>query len=271
MRKSFKAAFGAAVLFVAANAHGVLFFSDNFSTFTPGNLAGQAGYVQLGTSALNPLQVSGGKVVIPAVTGNVDGQDVYKNYQASALTAPTTVYLAFTVTVDVAPTIAPSYFIGSSNSVDGGGFINFRLAVRQNNTAGAPQFGARVNGQGAAPFAYGTANIVPGVENLVVAVLNITGAVSNTVSLYVNPTTLDLSGDTPYATGTMGATGTPVTGVGSLIFSQFQSGTAGQAGLKIGGVAAGSTATAVLTAIPEPSALGLLAPAGVLLARRRRA
>ncbi len=53
------------VVALANPAQATIYLSDDFSTFTSGDLVGQNGWTQLPTSATLPLQVTGGKVVIP--------------------------------------------------------------------------------------------------------------------------------------------------------------------------------------------------------------
>jgi hypothetical protein len=259
----------AGVLALSSGAFGAVYFADNFATFAPGNLAGQNGYTQLGSSSLNPIQVSGGKVVIPAltVTTTTDSQDVYKDLSTAAVAVPATVYVAALVTIDSPTTQSPSYFLAATTGVGGSGFANERIVAR--DSSGTVQFGARVTGQSGSPFNYG-GGLSTGVEYLLVAVLNGTGSAADSISLYINPTTPDLSGDTAYVVSSIGS-GTPPTAFGSLVISQFASATTGQSGLSIGALSAASTASEAITAIPEPTAVLPLLAGGLVLARRRRA
>lgn len=254
---------------VAGSAHGALYFADNFSTFADGNLAGQAGYTQLGSAVLSPIQVSGGKVVIPALTvaATTDGQDVYKNLSSAAIAVPTKVYVATLITIDAPTTQSPSFFMGLTSGFNGAGFVNERVTVR--NSSGTVQLGARVTGQGGSPFNFG-GGLSTGVEYLMVAVIDATNSSADTISLYINPTTADLSGDTAYVVSSIG-TGTPPTTLGSFVFSQFASATVGQSGVRFGALSAASTAAEAVTAIPEPAAMLPVLAGGLMLARRRRA
>jgi hypothetical protein len=192
---------------------------------------------------------------------------VYKNLSAAAITVPTTLYVAALVTIDSPTTQTPSFFLAASTGINGSSFSNGRVALR--NNAGVTQFGARVTGQAGSPFAYG-GGLSSGVEYLLVSVLNVTGTASDSISLYINPTTPDLSGDTAYVVSSIG-TGTPPTSLGSLLISQFANATTGQSGLSIGALTAASTASEAITAIPEPTAVLPLLAGGLVLARRRRA
>jgi hypothetical protein len=50
-------------LLPAATSRAAIVFSEDFNSYAAGNLVGQGGWVQLGASAVNPVQVDGTKVV----------------------------------------------------------------------------------------------------------------------------------------------------------------------------------------------------------------
>jgi len=262
------ALFGAAS---AARADAPL-LSDNFSTYSAGNLTGQNGWTQLGTTATAPIQVSGGAVQVPAIAagaaGVADNQDVFKNFTAS-IPAPasgtTSVYTTMSINISAAQA-NPSYFFALTDT--SAGFANERLTAKDNSgtTPNTYRLGARVTGQAGYPFAYGTAALTYGTTHtLVVESDMVAGLQNDAIKLFVDPASTDpaaLSGVTPYATGvyTTGA-GTDPTALGVAILSQFASATVGQDGISISSMNIVST--------PEPGSIGLLA-AGVLLAARRR-
>src|SRR6478672_5544412 len=100
-------------------ASATLLINENFSTYTNGNLVGQNAWTQLGASASLPLQVSGGKVVIPGAQ-SADNQDAWKDNSAGVVPAPasgtTSIFYGLDLTVQSAPTLgsggitSPSYF-----------------------------------------------------------------------------------------------------------------------------------------------------------------
>ena len=57
--------------------NGAIVFSDDFNAYTDGNLVGQGGWVQLGSSVVNQVQVSSGSVV-----NLTTGQDVQKPFSS---------------------------------------------------------------------------------------------------------------------------------------------------------------------------------------------
>lgn len=261
-----------AVAGMAQVASASLLISEDFATYAPGDLVGQNGWAQTGASSSAPLQVSGGRVVIPGIPvgTSADNQDAHKDLASSLVTVPNTVFFAGLITVNsAAPSTvgAPPYVLAVSTSLNGGGFANWRLTFR--SFGSGYQLGARVTGQGGSPYAFGTTELAFGQEYLIVAQFNATSSPADSVSVFINPTTLDLSGDTPDLTASIG-TGTPPTGFGSVIISQFATTAAGQPDWSIGALALGTTATATIAAIPEPGALAPLALAGLMLTRRRR-
>lgn len=58
---------------MAGSAHAGVILSDNFDSYTTGNLVGQGGWTQTSTVSTNQIQVTGGALVI----GSTGGQDIY--------------------------------------------------------------------------------------------------------------------------------------------------------------------------------------------------
>jgi hypothetical protein len=165
-----------AVLFLAIavaalpnQAGATLLHNDNFSTFASGNLVGQNSWTQLGAVVSTlPLQVTGGKVVIPGGQ-TVDNQDAWKDNSAGVIAPPavgtTSVFYGLDLTVQSAPAlgvggiVSPSYFAAVYNGAGASGFANERLTAQDNsaNVPGTYLLGARITGQGTDPFTYSTA------------------------------------------------------------------------------------------------------------------
>src|SRR5437868_4617541 len=135
-----------AVAVVPTPASATLLMNENFSTYASGNLVGQNGWTQLGGAASLPLQVSGGKVVIPGAQ-SADNQDAWKDNSAGVVSPPasgtTSIFYGLDLTVQSAPVIgsggitAPSYFAAVYNGAGGTGFANERLTA-QDNSANVP-------------------------------------------------------------------------------------------------------------------------------------
>src|SRR5689334_2031711 len=162
MRTTFVLAFlaFAAVATLLSQAHASMLINDNFSTFSNGNLVGQNGWTQLGFTATTlPLQVSGGKVVIPGAQ-SADNQDAWKNLSGGVVSPPvsgtTSICYGLDLTVQSAPVTgpgdlnpSPSYFAALYNGASGTGFANERLTAKDNsaNIPGTYLLGARITGQ----------------------------------------------------------------------------------------------------------------------------
>jgi len=262
---------------LAAPAAADVLLDDNFSSpaFTSGDLAGQQGWAQLGASATAPIQIAGGRAVIPGIASGgstQDNQDIYKSFSlvSPPASGTTSVYAGLTLRVDSAGS-NPSYFLAMSDTSTG--FANERVAARgnANNTF---SLGARVTGQAGFPYAFG-GDLTYGQDYTVVVEAALTaGAQNDVIRLFVAPTGTPLDMSTPYATGMYSGSGsgTDPVGLGVLILAQFASSTVSQAGLSIGAVRVATT-FAEAAAVPEPASIALVALGALPLAAlaRRRA
>jgi len=278
-----------AAVLVASHASpslAVTYFAENFSTYANGNLIGPpnaaGGWLQTQAQATLPLQVAGGQVVIPGdQTGN--NQDAVKSFGSVILppgSGSTSVYVGLDLTVNSAPVIggaitSSSYFVALDNTTDGSGFDNERVAAVDNsaNVPGTYLLQARVTGQTGSPFVTGTIPLNYGeAYNLIIeATLTSVGS-DEVVNLYVNPTNGNQLLQTLYLSSPI-AGGSPLTGLGALVISQFQSASTGISAVEIGGARAASTfAEAAGLAVPEPSscALAVFAAGSLALVRLRR-
>ncbi len=271
MKKLFMAVFGISLLAFSTNA--ALFFSDDFSTYADGNLVGQNGWAQQGASATLPLQITSGRLQIPGGQ-TVDNQDALKSFGAT-ITQPASgtasYFFGLQLNLSSAPAANSSYFAAL---YDGSSFFNFRIAAKDN---GAGQFllGGRPNGQTGYPFGFGTLGLSYNTPHVLIVEADlVAGAQNDVIKLFVDPTSTDLSSQTPYATSTWnGVNGvTDPTALSGLLISQFGNATGTTtAGSDIGIVAAGDSFPEVVTAVPEPSTLALIGVglASALLLRRR--
>ena len=209
---------------------GSTFWSDDFSTYSSGNVVGQNGWLQLGSTTVNPLQITGGALVYAGGL-TAAGQTAYKDFP---LQSNQTVYVGMRMTITSAVTngasgvnAGPSYvttvYQNNSGTINGG-FPNYRftalsLFTNQSNFC----LGARPNGQATGPWQFTTNaptpfNPVP--TGTVVNVILATGGAGGTnVLLYVNPTSATESANTTNLNS--GGPVTPVPTAGSFGLSQF--------------------------------------------------
>ncbi len=206
-------------------AVGGIFFCDDFSTYNPGNLVGQQGWLQVGTTATQPLQVTNGAVRVP--DGQVgDNQDAYKNFPQQW---NTTVFAGMLLRITTAPATnqQPSYIAALYNLTNAGNFANYRLAAQDADGTGtnAFRFSARTTGQAGAPWTNSAATFSYNTDYRVI-IRTDPGGTNTTV--YVNPTSADLGAQTPVLIAiptNPGGIGL-ATNVGSFVISQFQGATA---------------------------------------------
>ncbi len=260
-----------AVATSSGSAWATTIFSDDFSTFTPGDLAGQHSWnATVGATSL-PLQVSGGNVLIPD-NQSADNQDVAKSFGS---TLSTTTYVGMSLNFSSAPTTGPSYFFALFEST--GGFANARLTAIDNsaNIPGTYFLEARYTGQGGNPFVAGTTPLLYGQTYNVVekAIITATG-VGEGIQVYVDPTSNVEAAQTPYL-DTVPTTTTglliPPTGFTGATISQFASPTVHNAGVAIDHIIVADTFAEAAQVVPEPGTIVLLAMSAVGFASQGRA
>jgi hypothetical protein len=247
-----------------SSAQGETIVSANFSSYSDGALVGQNGWQQLGTVNLNPLSVSSGAVTW-AGGRTVDSQDAILAFPQQ-VTQPLsgTQILNFDLLLSVASAGgSPSYFAALNTfttTATSGNFANSRLVARASGSGF--QFGARVNGQSGYPFAYGSSVLDFGVDYALRAEIHmVAGNANDFINLYVGP---DFNNLTLYATASYASGTVSDPSFGAMVISQFGTGTVNESGVSIKSMS--------VTAVPEPTAAGLLALTGVagLAFRRRR-
>jgi hypothetical protein len=270
-----RASFALAAAAVAVPAFATTQLSSDFSTFANGNLVGQGGWVQQGTPVINPLQVSGGKVVIPglpASSSNTDNQDARAAFSSNVLSGNgNSIYVGATITVNAvfAPnTTVGSAFILALNTTDASPFQNLRLTTRRGVATDTFQFGVRASGQSQnQPFWTGDLAL-GGTYNLIVAYNFVTGSLNDTIAGYLNPAAT-IGASTPWGTATLGAGEAP--GFQAAVISQFANATTSQSDVAIGRVIVADSFSEAAAFIPTPGTVALLAFGGIAAARRRRA
>ena len=209
---------------------GFVFFSDDFSTFSDGNLVGQNGWLQLGTTTANPLQITGGQMIFQGGLTAGGAQTAYKNFPL--LTNPV-VFAGMRMTITSAVTNGASYvnagpgyiatiYTGNGGTTTSGTFPNYRLSARALD-AGVSNYvlGCRNNGQAGAPWIFGAQSFPTG--TVVSAILE-TDVNGSNCTLFVNPTSAVLGSQIPYVSafgGTNGGAFASDQGFGSIGFSQY--------------------------------------------------
>jgi|GEM_PF-1561838 len=245
-------------------AQGETIVSANFSSYTDGALVGQNSWQRYLTQTTNPLTVSGGAVSW-AGGSTTNHEDAFLAFpQQYTQPALGTQILNFDILLSItaAPASSPSYFAALNTlttSSTSGNFQNARLAAQASGTGYV--FGARVNGQGGYPFAFGTNVLDFGVDYALRAEIHmVAGNANDFINLYVGP---DFNNLTLHATAVYVSGSVSDPSYGAMLISQFGSATVGEPGVSIKSMS--------VSAVPEPATAGLLALTGVAgLAYRRR-
>jgi PKD repeat protein len=232
-------------------------FFDDFSTFAPGNLAGQNNWAQYSTPSSPALQVTGGKVIISGGQ-TTNGQNAYKNFTSTS----NAVFYGMTLMVtSVVNTTNPTSLASLYNASNAPGFAYFRLAATAGD-ASLTNFvlGGRISSQSGDPYTFGDTALSLGVEQRVI----VQAPVGYTnLLIYVDPASADITSQIPYASNSIG-TGSPPGSLGSVVLSQYGSSTVPSDGLAIGKfVVCDSFATAynaLTPAVPPPVASFSAAP-----------
>jgi hypothetical protein len=244
--------------------------SADFSnpSYTDGALVGQNGWAQFQTQTTDPLTVTSGRVSW-AGGATVNNQDAFLAFpeQVTQPASGSTV-LNFDLFLNIsAPSASnPSYFASlntTNTSTTSGNFANARLVALAQETGFV--FGARVNGQGGYPFAYGTDVLTIGQDYALRAEINmVAGNANDFINLYVGPSFDNLA---LYATAGYGSGPVSDPSFGAVLVSQFGTVSTAEAGVSIGSVG--------VSVVPEPSTYAMLALAGTgfagyVIRRRRR-
>lgn len=241
-------------------------FYDDFSTYSDGGLVGQnrwqEGMGGVGTpgSSTAPIQISGGTVRIPGpMPPTQDDQDAYKTAGYVNLT---TNFFGILVTVTNAgpSNINPSYMLAMNNTAgdDTGGasgsgnYRNYRVSARLTGAAGSSTFVFAGTPVGFSVWAFGATTYTTGTTHKVIVMTDPGG--SNEV-MYVDPSSGVLADQSVYLTAT-GGNGS-ATNQGAVVFSQYNSASASQAGAIISRLSVSTNFTTVyneLTPATAPTA-----------------
>jgi MYXO-CTERM domain-containing protein len=248
-----------AVSALCGSAQAAIYYSAGFASgYTSGNLVGQNGWAQTGTSATTPIQVTGGAAVL-----GTSGQDAYAAFSSAAPnTAGTTLFFAATLRMTAAQATG-DYFMHVSDPA--GTSTNFYGRVFAKSSGTGFVLGISPNSTTAT---YGS-TVLDFNSNyqVVVAWDFVAGASNDTFSVYVNPLSTDRSSLTSYASAAF--SGTAVEPSAQVSAINLRQGTAANApSAQISSLSAGDSLGAV-GVIPTPGALALLGLAGIVSRRRR--
>jgi MYXO-CTERM domain-containing protein len=243
---------------VCGATEAAIYYGTSFATYANGGLVGQNGWAQTGTSATNPIQVTGGEAVL-----GTTGQDVYAAFSSNApVTAGTTLYYSATLKVTSAQA-AGDYFFHLSDPA--GTTSNFYGRVFAKSSGSGFLLGMSPNTTTAT---YGSSVLNFNQTYQVVVAWDFVNGVSNdSFSLFVDPNSTNRGDLTSYVSVAFASGAEPSTQVSAINLRQ---GTAANApAIRVASLAAGST-LADVGVVPAPGAMALLGVAGLLGARRRR-
>ena len=206
----------------------------DFTTYADGALVGQNGWSQYQTQTTAPLTVSGGRVAWAggATANNQDAFLAFPEQVAQPVAGSTVLNFDMVLSVTAPSASGPSYFAALNTlttSTTSGNFQNARLVAQASGTGFV--FGARVNGQGGYPFAYGTDVLTIGQDYALRAQINmVAGNANDFINLYVGP---DFDNLSIHATATYGSGSVSDPSFGAMLLSQFGTSTVFEAGVNV--------------------------------------
>jgi hypothetical protein len=222
-------------------------FSDNFSSYTNGNLVGQGGWAAFSAAGSTPVQVSGGSISLDQGAGS--REDVDHDLGATLGTGDTWYY---SMNVDVTANSSLVYF---AMFLQGTGNFEGKLFVAPSTVGGDFVFGI-TGSASAAPTTWGT-GLSFGTDYQIVVSYDFD---TTNATLWVDPTS---------------QSSTSVSNIGSFDDAAtaiaFRQGTGSTSIQTIGNLIVGTTFGDV-TPAPEPSSIALatLGGLGYLIALRRK-
>lgn len=253
-------------------ADGSVAFSDNFNSYTNGNLAGtttdglgQGTWRETGATATTPIQVNNGAIVMAT------GQDIY-----SPLTTPLTladgdsVYFSLDINVTTAAA-AGDYFLHFTPNAGNSSLFYSRLFVR--SVAGGYELGWLGTSGGAGTPTYGTTVLSFGTIHQVVMAYDYsaTTPTNSSAAIYVDPTDPNRANNTAYVSALWTASGTVTPDTNSVAAVNLRQAAGNAPSLTLDNLFV-ATGFSDVVGVPEPSTVVLasLGGLGLLMAYRRR-
>lgn len=248
-----------AVLFVGSTSlRATVLFSDTF-TYPDGNLVGNDGWLQNGSSSATPVQVTGNKAIL-----GTSGQDVNAAISPYTLINGSSIYLGATINVTSAQT-AGDYFLHWAPATGSTIFIS-RTEIRKD--AGGLGFNVGLIQTASATVSWGTGVYNFGQDyRLVVGYNSVSGTLNDTGDVWLNGTQ-----EVTAAVWSPSANAEP-TVLGSINLRQGSASAAAALSVDDLNVATTFAEAATFTPVPEPSSLSLLGGFGLLawrIIRRRK-
>lgn len=255
--KSIFGIFGILLLASVGTVSAQVLASADFADYSDGALVGQNGWQRYLTQTTSPLTVDAGAVSW-AGNSTVNNEDAFLAFpfQVNQPASGTTIlHYDLLMSVSFAPASNPSYFAALNSltsNITTSNFANARITAISEGSGFV--FGARVNGQGGYPFAYGLDMLDYGTFYAVRAEIHmVAGNANDFINLYVGP---DFDNLGLYTTATYSSGTVADPSYGSVLLSQFGSGSVFEPGVSIESIS--------VTIIPEPSVLALLVGSGLL-------
>jgi hypothetical protein len=232
-----------ALLIAAANLQAATLFTDNFDSYSNGNLAGQGPWIQNGSSANTPAQINNGRVYL-----GTSGQDLNAPITPLSLVDATTFYIGATINLSAAQ--GGDYFLHWSPATGSSTFIS-RLFAKSSGSGFLLGY-LETSGTGTTNYGTQTLNFNQDYR-VVIAYDAVSGTLNDTARVYVDPTDWNVEGNnTPYLSDTWTTTTAEATTIGAINLRQ---GTASIAStVSIDNL---TVATTFVEVVPEPSTMAL--------------
>lgn len=266
MKKQLAISLGLVLAFCSTQAAAV--FGDNFNSYSPGNLVGQGGWLQTGTTATSPIQVNAlGQAAI-----GTSGQDVYNALPGGILNYAdgSSFYIGLKLNVSAAQATG-DYFLHFTPTVGDSGLFFDRLFAK--SVSGGYVLGWLATAGTGSGVTYGTTVLSLSTDYRVVLGYNaVSGTFNDTASLYVNPSDSIEGNNTPYASFAWngGTTSAENHNVAALNLRQGSAGNAPTVLVDDLNASQSFADVVTYTPVPEPSSFVLLLGGVALLGLRRR-